>query len=65
MQKTLLEYMEEQGMPIESSCRAGICGQCRVKVKGDIRFLREQIGFRAADEVLACCVNVTESNLEL
>jgi len=31
--KTLLEVVEQMGVPINSSCRAGMCGMCKCKSK--------------------------------
>jgi uncharacterized protein YcbX/ferredoxin-NADP reductase len=58
-QFTLLEQAERNGVAIASSCRAGLCGACRVKVKkGDV----EQASAPALAHidtdggmVLACC----------
>lgn len=56
--ETLLEIAEINGLNISSSCRQGICGECRVRVDGSCHMAEE---IRAAhpdlapDEVLACC----------
>ncbi len=55
--QTLLEAAEENGVPVESLCRAGVCGTCRVQVSaGEVDC--ESTTLDAADQeagfVLAC-----------
>ena len=64
MNQSLLEYCEKNDIAIESSCRGGFCGQCRVKVCGEVIYQQEPLGFCADDEVLACCVDMTTSNIK-
>lgn len=58
-QKTLLEQAEEAGAPIANSCRAGLCGACKVTVESgsvdqpDVPALQEHE--RNMGMVLACC----------
>ena len=40
--QTLLDAAEEQGVPIESLCRTGTCGTCKVKlVSGEVKMLND------------------------
>jgi ferredoxin len=58
-QKTLLEQAEDAGAPIANSCRAGLCGACKVTVESgkvhqpDVPALQEYE--RNMGVVLACC----------
>jgi len=58
-QKTLLEQAEDAGAPIANSCRAGLCGACKVTVESgkvhqpDVLALQEHE--RNMGVVLACC----------
>ncbi|ASA57332.1 hybrid-cluster NAD(P)-dependent oxidoreductase [Vibrio gazogenes] len=67
-QQTLLEQAEEQGIAISNSCRAGLCGACRVKVtqgrvsQPDVPALEDKD--RQAGMVLACCC-VPDTDLEI
>ncbi|MHA7845115.1 2Fe-2S iron-sulfur cluster-binding protein [Serratia sp. D1N4] len=65
--KSLLEILESSGIPIRSQCRAGICGNCRVRVsEGECRF---ESDFCLSDEdknagyALACCTFPLSGNL--
>lgn len=66
-QQTILEQAEDKGIAIQSSCRAGLCGACRVNLeKGQV----EQADTPAAKAlasaklVLACCC-VPNSDIEI
>lgn len=67
-QKTLLEQAEEAGAPIANSCRAGLCGACKVTVESgkvhqpDVPALQE--GERNMGMALACCC-VPETDIEV
>ncbi|SIO96758.1 hybrid-cluster NAD(P)-dependent oxidoreductase [Vibrio spartinae] len=67
-QQTLLEQAEDQGIAISNSCRAGLCGSCRVKVtqgrvsQPDVPALDDKD--RQAGVVLACCC-VPDTDLEI
>ncbi|CAE6949572.1 Fe-S protein [Vibrio sp. B1FLJ16] len=67
-QKTLLEQLEDAGKPISNSCRAGLCGACKVQLKSgqvdhpDVPALSAEE--RAMGAVLACCA-VPETDVEI
>lgn len=67
-QKTLLEQAEDAGAPIANSCRAGLCGACKVTVESgivhqpDVPALQE--GERNMGVVLACC-SVPQTDTEV
>ncbi len=55
--QTLLEAAEDARIPMESLCRAGVCGTCRVQVAGgDVRCETDTLGAaeKAEGFVLAC-----------
>lgn len=67
-QRSLLEQAEEAGINIPNSCRAGLCGACRVKVvQGQVNHpdvpAYEHID-AAGGEVLACCA-VPKTDVEI
>ena len=35
-QQVLLEQLEQQGIRVPYSCRAGICGSCRIRLEGEV-----------------------------
>ncbi|WP_374211885.1 class I ribonucleotide reductase maintenance protein YfaE [Alteromonas gilva] len=52
---SLLESLEKSSVPVESHCRSGFCGACRVKVKkGSVEYFDTPLGFCDDDEVLPC-----------
>lgn len=67
-QKTLLEQAEDAGAPIANSCRAGLCGACKVTVESgvvhqpDVPALQEHE--RNMGVVLACC-SVPQTDVEV
>ncbi len=62
---TLLDMLERANVPIESQCRKGFCGACRVRVtKGDVEYIAEPLGFTRTGEVLACVCR-PKSHLEI
>ncbi|PFG57864.1 hypothetical protein ATG66_0363 [Vibrio sp. ES.051] len=58
-QKTLLEQLEDAGKLVGNSCRAGLCGACKVQLKSgqvhhpDVPALTDEE--RSMGAVLACC----------
>ncbi len=67
-QKTLLEQLEDAGKPISNSCRAGLCGACKVHLKSgqvehpDVPALSAEE--RATGTVLACCA-IPETDVKI
>lgn len=52
---SLLELAEAAGVPVNSGCRAGNCGACRVRVvEGKVAEMRKPGVVTPADECLAC-----------
>lgn len=53
---SLLESLEKSGVEVESHCREGFCGACRMKkTKGDVEYFDFPLGYIKEDEVLVCC----------
>ncbi|MCG9774712.1 2Fe-2S iron-sulfur cluster-binding protein, partial [Vibrio diabolicus] len=58
-QKTLLDQLEDAGKVVSNSCRAGLCGACKVQLTSgqvhhpDVPALTDEE--RAMGTVLACC----------
>lgn len=68
-QSTLLEQAERNGIAIANSCRAGLCGACRVKVsKGDVEQAHApalaHIDTDAGMVLACCCVPLTDVEVE-
>lgn len=53
---TLLEFLEDAGVPVESSCRTGICGTCETRLfEGEVAYDPGPFIDAAADAVFLCC----------
>lgn len=67
-QKTLLEHAEDAGVRIPNSCRAGICGACKVKVKSGLVEQPKVPALmdheRSMGMALACC-SVANTDLDV
>lgn len=62
-QRTLLDAMETQGIQLQSDCRSGECGQCKVNLlAGKVKPLIEIELELKAGEILPCC-SIPESDL--
>lgn len=62
---TLLEALEDRGVDVPNSCRAGSCGKCAVRLAaGRVLYPLEPIAARGPDEVLLCSA-VPETDLAL
>ncbi len=64
---TLLELAEAHGIEVDYSCRAGSCGECEVKCRGEVAVGEEcEIDARTRAEgfVYACC-STAKSDLEI
>lgn len=63
---TILQSLEKSSIAIESHCRSGYCGACRVKLKsGTVGYTTDPLGFVDDDEILACCSYPTSENVEV
>lgn len=63
-QQTVLEQLEQQGIRIPYSCRAGICGSCRIQLlEGEVRPLKS--GAVADDGSLLSCSCIPAGDLRL
>ncbi len=62
-QRTLLDAMETQGIQLQSECRSGECGQCKVNLlAGKVKPLIEIELELKTGEILPCC-SIPESDL--
>jgi ferredoxin-NADP reductase len=62
--KSLLEVLEEAGLAIDNSCRAGICGTCEVRVVDGIPEHNDDVlsdDERASNQVMLPCVSRSRS----
>lgn len=63
-QQVILEQLEKQGIQINYSCRAGICGCCRLKlIKGKVRSLKKSDIIQ--NNSLLACSSIPIDNIEL
>jgi len=62
---SLLEFAEENGVSINSGCRAGNCGSCMIAMKsGDFKYVQEP-GFKADAGCCLTCIAIPKSPLTL
>ena len=63
-QQILLEQLEQQGVRVPYSCRAGICGSCRIKlVSGEVKALKKSaVG---NDGTILCCSCVPAGDVKI
>lgn len=57
---SLLTALLEAGVPVPNLCRQGVCGECRIPVRGDAIEHRDLVlsdDERAAGDTLLCCVS--------
>ena len=63
---SLLDFAEDMGIPLESGCRIGTCGACKVKlISGTVKMETED-GLEDSDKsggMILPCVAVPESDL--
>ena len=53
---SILDLAEQQGLQIESECRAGLCGACLTRVlSGRVGYDLAPVAAMAPDEMLLCC----------
>lgn len=63
-QQTLLEQLENQGIRVPWSCRAGVCGCCRIRLlEGDVKALKKSAV--AEDGTILCCSCIPAGPLRL
>ncbi|MBE1301845.1 MAG: 2Fe-2S iron-sulfur cluster binding domain-containing protein [Alteromonadaceae bacterium] len=63
---TLLESLERASVPVETHCRSGVCGLCRMKLKsGNVEYIETPLGWVEDDEVLVCCAVPTSQKIEI
>lgn len=63
-QQVLLEQLEQQGIRVPYSCRAGICGCCRIRLlEGDVNLLKKNA--RADDGTILSCSCIPKTALRL
>ncbi|MFP9230492.1 YcbX family protein [Pectobacterium cacticida] len=64
-QHILLEQLEQQGIRIPYSCRAGLCGCCKLTlVSGEVAALKQN-AIRANGEILSCsCIPQSDVHLQ-
>ncbi|MEL4014328.1 YcbX family protein [Dryocola clanedunensis] len=63
-QQILLEQLEKQGIRIPYSCRAGICGSCRIRlVEGEVQALKKTA--TGEDGTILCCSCVPAGDVKL
>ncbi len=52
----LLDALQQKGKHVESQCKRGFCGACRVEiVAGEVSYDFEPIAFIKPGQALACC----------
>ena len=63
-QQVLLEQLEQAGIRVPYSCRAGICGSCRITlVEGEVTALKKSaVG---NDGTILCCSCIPKTSLQL
>ncbi|KGM26763.1 class I ribonucleotide reductase maintenance protein YfaE [Photorhabdus sp. RM96S] len=63
----LLAQIENKGLTVETHCRSGFCGMCRVRLlKGQVAYDETPIAFVKEGEVLVCCAKAkTDVTLEI
>lgn len=64
--ETLLEALETHGVPVESSCRAGACGTCRVRyIRGDVSHMDYVLSDEEREAYMMICVSRGTGEIEL
>ncbi len=62
---SLLELAENNEIPLESACRAGQCGMCKVKItQGEVEYLTEPSASIEADSCLSC-ISIPKGDISL
>lgn len=65
--KTLLDQLEDQGVDINTQCREGYCGACRVRlIDGVVKYNQEPLAAIFDGEILPCsCQAKTEIKISV
>lgn len=54
--ETLLEQLEKKNIPVETECRNGYCGFCRMEiVSGEVEYIQQPLAHLKPNQVLICC----------
>ena len=64
--QNVLDFAEENGIRMETGCRMGVCGSCKVKLISGTVTMETEDGLEAADKaarMILPCVAVPESDL--
>jgi ferredoxin len=62
----VLDFAEDKGIQMESGCRMGVCGSCKVKLISGTVTMETEDGLEDADKadrMILPCVAVPESDL--
>jgi ferredoxin len=62
----VLDFAEDKGIQMESGCRMGVCGSCKVKLLSGSVTMETEDGLEDADKadrMILPCVAVPESDL--
>jgi ferredoxin len=67
--RTVLDVLQDNGIPVEGSCREGICGTCQVRVLGGTPEHRDDIlsepEQQAGDRMFPCVSRCAGARLTL
>ncbi|MEA9389177.1 class I ribonucleotide reductase maintenance protein YfaE [Acerihabitans sp. TG2] len=62
---SLLEALEAHQVAVESQCRSGYCGACRLRLlSGQVTYRQTPLAFIKPGEILPCCC-LPKGNIEL
>ena len=64
---TLLEALENEGHPVYSECRKGVCGACvNTLVSGEVAYVRKPLAYYREGQVVLCCAKaITDVVIDL
>lgn len=64
--KSILDVLERNNMPVQAHCRGGYCGVCRTqKVKGEVDYHIEPLAFIDEDVEILPCSCLPVGNIEI
>lgn len=65
--RSLLETLEHHHVPVESQCREGYCGACRLRLRqGKVHYFRTPLAALQEGEILPCsCQAYSDIELEI